>query len=104
VESGNGGKCPRSRRLPWLLDVAAAQDVNRPRRMGDDGVNRGRLDAGAGPVAAVHSGEYGLETVVVALRNRVELVVVAAGAVGGEAGERGHGVAQHVVAVEQSGS
>src|SRR5205814_394564 len=46
-------------------------------------------------------GEDGLEAVIVALGDRVELVVVAAGAMGRQADEGGHRVGQHVVAVEQ---
>ena len=45
-----------------------------------------------GPVAAIDAGEDGLQAVIVALRDRVELVVVAPGAVDGQADEGGHGV------------
>ena len=53
------------------------------------------------PVAAIDAGEDGLEAVVVGLGDRVELVVVAAGAVDGQADEGRHRARDHVVAVEQ---
>ena len=50
----------------------------------------------------IHPGEHRLQRVVVRLLDRVELVVVAAGAVDREARERRHGCSHHVVAVKQA--
>ena len=55
-----------------------------------------------GPVGAVHAGEDRLQAVVILLRDRVELVVVAAGAMRRHADERGHGGHHHVVAIQQA--
>ena len=63
----------------------------------------GLLGALVGPVAAIDAREDGLEAVIVGLRDRVELVVVAAGAVDGHADEGRHRAGDHVVAVEQPG-
>src|SRR5205823_1975155 len=57
----------------------------------------------AAPVGAVDGGEHGLERVVILLRDRVELVVVALGAVDGQAHERADRVRHEVVAVEVPG-
>jgi hypothetical protein len=53
-----------------------------------------------GTVGPIDAGEHRLEGVVVALRNRIELVVVAAGAVDGEALEGTHDRHHVVVAIE----
>src|SRR5262249_28587776 len=53
-----------------------------------------------GSLSPVYSGEVGLETVVVLLRDGVELVVVTAGAVDRHAHKRGHDGRDHVVAVD----
>ena len=56
-----------------------------------------------GPVGAVDGREHRLQAVVVFLRDRVELVVVALGAVDRQAHERADGVGDQVVAVEVAG-
>ena len=53
-----------------------------------------------GPIDA---GEDGLQRVVIGLRDRIELVIVAAGAMDRRAGEGRHDIGDHVVAIEQSG-
>ncbi len=53
-------------------------------------------------IAPLNSGEDRLQTIVIGLRNRIEFVVVAAGAMGGKAQEGGHGVCHHVVSVDQA--
>src|SRR5438128_1155269 len=57
-----------------------------------------------GPVAPVDAGEDGLQTVVIALGDRIEFMIVAAGAVHGEADEGGHGTGDHVISVDQARS
>ncbi len=52
------------------------------------------------PVSPADAGEISLQTVIVLLGDRIELVIVAAGAVNGQGGKRRHGVHHHVVAVE----
>ena len=54
-----------------------------------------------GPVGAIDTGEDRLQAVVVRLLDRIELVIVAAGAVDRQADERRHGRHHHVVAIEK---
>src|SRR5439155_6017881 len=69
------------------LNVAAVQHVDQPGTVTDDTVNQLRWIPD-GSVATVNAGEIGLQTVVFLLRDGIELVSVAASAVGGEAHER----------------
>ena len=55
------------------------------------------------PIGAVEGGENGLEAVVILLRDGIEFMIMALGAVDGETGKRADGVRDHVVAVEVSG-
>ena len=52
-------------------------------------------------VGAIDAGKHGLQVVVVLLRNRIELVIVAARAMRGHAAERGDRGRDHVVAIQQ---
>ena len=51
-------------------------------------------------VSAIHAGEYCLQCVIVALRNRIEFVIVATGALNGRARERLHHRCHHVVPIQ----
>ena len=55
------------------------------------------------PIGAVEGGENGLEAVVILLRDGIEFMIMALGAVDGETGKRADRVRDHVVAVEVSG-
>src|SRR5262245_31093859 len=53
-----------------------------------------------GALGASYAGKHGLQPVVIALRERIELVFMAAGAVDGHAEERRRDSRYHVVAIE----
>ena len=55
------------------------------------------------PFGPIDAGQHGLQGVVVGLRDRIELVIVAAGAMDRRAGEGRHEVGDHVVAIEHLG-
>ena len=112
--AGQASERSRSSDLARLLDVAAPQQADRPRGAGDHAVDvrgpnrqhttgRPRRARAKGPVAPIETGEDGLQAVIVFLRDRVELVVVAACAVDRQADEGGHGIGKHVVAVDELG-
>ena len=63
----------------------------------------GELGAAIRPVAAIDTGEDRLQAIIVRLRYRVELMIVTASAVGGQADEGRDRAGDHVVAVEQPG-
>ena len=92
--------CSTSPRRKTAIGRGDAADGDIRLRHGPDR-SSSRVRALVRPVAAIDAGEDGLETVVVGLRDRVELVIVAAGAVDGQAHEGGHRAGDHVVAVEQ---
>ena len=70
---------------PFEIGDARLQSVALRGQLGQFGLRRLRLE---GAFAVPHAGEGGDQLVILALRNGIELVIVAAGAVDGEAEER----------------
>ena len=54
--------------------------------------------------AALQPGEHGGEAVVILLRNFIELVIVATGAVDGHGGGGGHHLRHHVIQIQRAGA
>ena len=87
VSSSRRSLATNSRRL--------AREVLRERKTSGVGIE--------GTVGTIHAGKDGLEVVILLLLDGIEFVIVAAGAMGRDADEGGHGGGDHVVAIESAG-